>query len=127
MGCRTVNNKGQTIIEATFAITFLVIALSGIITVIYLYSLKTWMIHVAYEGTICLAQEKAPSECENKMKNQIKILNFRHAASHSKSDYPQLPSFEYLDFLKSGVNAQRLEKAVVQQANFLELLMPILV
>jgi serine/threonine protein kinase len=31
---------------------------------------------------------------------QIKILNFRHGASHSKSDYPQAPSFEYLDFLK---------------------------
>jgi hypothetical protein len=71
-----VNSRGQTIIEAAVALTFLVIAVGGVITVIYLSSLKTWMGHVAYEGAICLAQGKTPSTCENEVKRQIKILNF---------------------------------------------------
>lgn len=63
-------------IEAAISISFIVIAIAMLISIIYLSSFKTWMTHVAYEATICLAEDRPKSTCERKVEREIKLINF---------------------------------------------------
>lgn len=69
-------NHGQAMIESVVAITFITAAVSGLFVVVYLSLMKTWMIHVAYETTICLAKDLPVHICRQKTHAQIQLLNF---------------------------------------------------
>lgn len=63
-------------IETVVSISFIIIAVAMLISIVYLSSFKTWMTHVAYEATICLAQDKSPHSCKQKVEKEIKLINF---------------------------------------------------
>lgn len=63
-------------IEAVISISFVVIAIAMLISIIYLSSFKTWMTHVAYEATICLAEDNPQNTCQKKVEKEIKLVNF---------------------------------------------------
>ncbi len=63
-------------IEAVISISLIVITIAMLISITYLSSFKTWMTHVAYEATICLAEDRPKNTCEKKIEREIKLVNF---------------------------------------------------
>lgn len=99
--CFTKDIRGQAVLESTLAIVFVVAAVGGLLTTIYLSLLKTWVTHVAYETTICLAKDLSQNTCRRKGMRQIQTLNFfsfptRFDLQRTSDDAVTTISMEYL-------------------------------
>lgn len=68
---KILNETGSTALEASAAIAFLVLVLSGGLLSTYVAFARVWISRSAYEGVVCLSSDAEARECEKITKVRI--------------------------------------------------------